>query len=135
MRKFNVLAVSALSFAIAGVAMVRADDPPAPASPATQPSAAKAGNGHVSFKPFSGLMSLTDDQAAKINAIHKKFLDEQRELTRKHEADIMAVLSDDQKAELKTLHEKDLADGKAKRADAKQKMKDEKPDLKEEKPK
>ena len=122
MRKFPVIAAVLLSVAMLATALVRAADD-SPATPATQPADAKSG-GRVSFKPYSGLTSLSADQVSKIDGIHKKFLDDQRELAKKHEADCMAVLTDAQKEELKTLHEKELADGKAKRADAKQKTKD-----------
>jgi Spy/CpxP family protein refolding chaperone len=126
MRKYSVITAAAvvmLSSAIVGTALVRAADEPA--TPSTHPSDAggKSG-GRVSFKPYSGLTSLTSEQVEKINGIHKKFLDEERELQKKHEADCMAVLTDAQKDELKQLHEKELADGKAKRADQRQKAKD-----------
>jgi Spy/CpxP family protein refolding chaperone len=121
MSKFTVLA--GVLFLVLVGALVRADDP---ASPSTQPSGSKSGVTRVSFKPYSALTSLSQEQADKITAIHKKFLDDQRELERKANADIMALLTDDQKTELKAAHEKDLADGKAKRADMRQKMKDEK---------
>jgi hypothetical protein len=124
MRKFPVIAAALLSIAVIGTtALVRAADeatPPAPATPApaTQPvdAGAKSG-GRVSFKPYSGLTSLSSEQVERINSIHKKFLDDERELQKKHEADCIAVLSDAQKQELKDLHEKELADGKAKRAE------------------
>jgi len=118
MRKYSVITAAAavlLSSALVGTALVRAADD-TPATPSTQPTDAggKSG-GRVSFKPYSGLTSLTSEQVEKINAVHKKFLDEERELVKKHEADCMAVLTDTQKQELKELHEKELADAKAKK--------------------
>ena len=123
MRKFPVIAVVLLSAALLATAMVRAADDSPAAAPTTQAGDSKSG-GRVSFKPFSGLTSLSAEQVSKIDAIHKKYLADESELKKKHEADCMAVLSDAQKEELKTLHEKELSDGKAKRADAKQKAKD-----------
>src|SRR4051794_15235444 len=114
MRKIPLVCAALLSVGILGAALARADDPPAVAeSPATQPAADAGGKSVavcVSFKPYSALVSLTPDQAQKINAIHKKFLDEQRELVKRHDADCIAVLSDAQKSELKEQHEKDLAE-------------------------
>src|SRR4051812_15937347 len=110
MRKYSVITAAAaaimLSSAVVGTALVRAADD-TPAAPSTQPTDAggKSG-GRVSFKPYSGLTSLTSEQVEKINTVHKAYLKEKDELDKKHEADCMAVLTDAQKQELKELHEK-----------------------------
>jgi len=126
MRTYSVVTAVAVVVmsAIVGTALVRAADE-TPATPSTQPSDAggKSG-GRVGFKPYSGLTSLTSEQVEKINSIHKVYLREKDELEKKHDADIMAVLTDAQKQELKDVHEKELADGKAKRADQRQKAKE-----------
>ena len=64
-------------------------------------------------KPWSGLTSLSEDQSAKIRAIHRKALDEINAIKAREEQEITALLTDAQKAELKALVE---ADNVAKKA-------------------
>ena len=121
-----VTATGLLSLAALGTALVRAEAPTT--APSTQPTdSASVKSDHVTIKPYSGLTDLTAEQVEKMNQIHKQYLDDRREMDRKHDADLMAVLTDAQKGELKSLHEKELADAKAKRADMRQKSKEQAP--------
>jgi Spy/CpxP family protein refolding chaperone len=63
-------------------------------------------------KPWSQLGSLSDDQKTQIAAIHRKALDEIKEVEQREKDEIMAVLTDAQKAELSEMMEKDAAERK-----------------------
>ena len=83
-------------------------------------------------KPWSDLTKLTDDQKAKIKAIHVKALAEINALEKQERADIEALLTDEQKTELAELKKKPKKDAPAKeKPDADEKKSDaKKPDAK-----
>ncbi len=88
----SIWAAAVVSALFAGALAVRADDAPAK-EPATKPSVKL-------FAPYSKLTDLSEDQSAKIEEIHKKFLADRKALEEKQTADIDALLTDAQKTEL-----------------------------------
>jgi Spy/CpxP family protein refolding chaperone len=123
-RTWSAAALAA-AVALGSVTMfVRAADEPKPAA-ADAPKAetkAAAAEGEKKkpakqpaklVKPWSGLTSLSDDQSAKIRAIHRKALDEINVIKAREEQEITALLTDAQKSELKALVEADNAAKKA----------------------
>jgi hypothetical protein len=66
-------------------------------------------------KPWNTISSLTDEQKVKIDAIHKKSVEEQKAIREKEEQDILAVLDDKQKAEVAAATEKETAEKKMKK--------------------
>jgi Spy/CpxP family protein refolding chaperone len=90
--------------------MVVADD--ATTQPAETPHAAVHGK---LTKPWNELTDLTDDQKAKIEAIHARALEEAKTIRDKEKTDIEALLTDDQKKELLDVASKARAarDGKS----------------------
>ena len=105
------LAATGFSGVLAASLIVRAQD-----APTTEPEK------HAAVRleqPYSKIADLTDDEKSKIEAIHKKALDDARILRAKEDEDIRAVLTDDQKAEL----DKIIAD---KREKAEEKAKEKK---------
>lgn len=67
-------------------------------------------------RPWNNIASLTDEQKVKIDAIHRKSLEEQKVIKQKEEQDILSVLDDKQKAELTAATEKDTTEKKMKKA-------------------
>ena len=98
------------------------------ASPAGQPAAGKkdsradgADARPVKLtKPWKDMSSLTEDQKQKINAIHRKAVEEVKAIEQREKSDIMALLSDQQKAELTSMQEKESAEKKTKAAQRQQ---------------
>lgn len=94
--------------------LVVADDATTPPA-ATQPAAVT----HAKLtKPWSELSNLTDDQKAKIAAVHAKALEDEKAIRDKEKEDIDAVLTDDQKKELKELEAKARRAARTAKADA-----------------
>src|SRR3954465_2452379 len=127
MKRFSSVALCVCSIVLAATLYARADQP------TTKPSddngktekpekAMRGGGGRAGwgFNPYNKLSNVTDEQKAKINDIHRKFVVERKALEDKQEADVMAVLTLEQKAEL----EKMKADEKAKGADRRRASKD-----------
>ena len=52
------------------------------------------------IKPYSDLKDLTPEQTTKLREIHRKYLDEVKDLKAKEEDQMMAVLTDAQKKEI-----------------------------------
>ena len=93
---------------LAGALIVRAAD-----TPTTEPAK------HTGIRleqPYSKIPDLTDDEKSKIEAIHKKALEDTRAIREKEEEDIRTILTDDQKAELDKINaeKKEKAAEKAK---------------------
>lgn len=83
----------------------------------TQPAEPHHGHVHAKLtKPWSELSDLTDDQKAKITAVHAKALEDMKAIRDKEKEDIDAVLTDDQKKELSTLESKESEGRRAARA-------------------
>ena len=121
MKRFTWAVAMFLSAGIAAMSVAQAADekkPEAPKEAATEKPAKKSKSVRLT-KPWSGIASLTDDQKAKIDAIHKKKVEDVKELEKKEKEAIMAVLDDKQKAEVQAMMEKQTSEGKMKKGDEK----------------
>lgn len=65
------------------------------------------------FLPYRDMTSLTDEQKAQINEIHRKYLEERKKLEQAEHAEIQALLTPEQLEEIKQIQEKRDADRKA----------------------
>lgn len=113
--RFRSVALLALSAALVlgGSSVSRAEDKPAASDkPAKKEGKAKAVR---LTKPWSSISSLTEDQKSKIAELHKKSIDEKKEVEKRENDAIMAVLTDEQKAEVKSMQEKDTTEKKMKK--------------------
>jgi len=97
-RSWGLLFASAMLAASLVVAL--GDD--AASAPTTQPSSdTDTPRPKIRlFKPYTLLTDLTDDQKAKIAAIHKTYTEALAALKAKQTSDIDAILTDEQKTEL-----------------------------------
>lgn len=121
MKMQKLLAAMALGSSLAFSGVVLADTKAE--KPAEKPAAEAKPVKLV--KPWSDLKSLTEEQKAKIDAIHKKALAEINAIEKKEKDDITALLTDANKAELK-----DIAEAKKKADAAKKSAADKKPEAK-----
>ena len=87
--------------------------------------AARSASGRWGVAPYNRLSTVTDEQKRKIEDIHRKALDDIREIREKEEADIMALLSDEQKTELEQMEADRKAEAAKRRAERKQQQKEE----------
>jgi len=110
MRRINLMLLGILVCTLALFA--HAAPTTKPSSPTTKPAGMRL------FAPYSKMNSLTDDEKEKIHEIHRKYLDDLRDLERKQTDEIAALLTEDQKKELREIEDKTAADNKA-RAGAK----------------
>jgi Spy/CpxP family protein refolding chaperone len=128
--KFAAVLVAGSAMLVGGAAFAapeKADKKAGEAKPATEakpevkaadakPAEAKPSASTAKLtKPWSDLTTLSDDQKAKIEAIHKKSLAESSAIDKKEKEDITAVLTDAQKAELKELTSKKRKETTAKK--------------------
>ncbi|HEX8341649.1 MAG TPA: hypothetical protein VF624_12125 [Tepidisphaeraceae bacterium] len=74
---------------------------------------------------WAKLTDVTDEQKAKISALHRKALADKRQIEEQEEIDILATLTDEQKKQYETLKEEDAS--KRKETAAKRKTDTEKP--------
>jgi hypothetical protein len=133
MKVQKVLAALALgsSMVLSGVSLADSKEvKPAGAKPEAKPAAdakpAAEAKPVKLVKPWGDLKTLSDEQKAKIDAIHKKALAEINAIEKKEKDDITALLTDANKAEMK-----DQAEAKKKEATAAKKPAPEKkPDAK-----
>jgi Spy/CpxP family protein refolding chaperone len=112
-RNCGLVALAA-ALVLGGAALTRAEDKAGSTSPKPVKKEAKAKAVRLT-KPWSGIASLTDEQKSKIAELHKKSVEEQKEVEKREKEAIMAVLTDEQKAELKAMQEKETADKKMKK--------------------
>jgi hypothetical protein len=66
-------------------------------------------------QPWKNMTSLTDEQKAQIAAVHRKAVQEIKQIEQRERAEIMALLSDSQKAELQAITDKAAAERKARK--------------------
>ena len=93
------------------------DEAAAPAAAADDGAGKKAGkNRQVRLtKPWKELTSLSPEQQAQIAAIHRKAVQEIKQIQQREREQIMALLDEGQKTELQTLMDKAAAERKAKK--------------------
>src|SRR5688572_32180514 len=72
-------------------------------------------------KPWSSISSLTDEQKAKLDQIHKKALADINAIKAKEKEDSLAVLDDKQREEVMALTEKETAQKKMKKTNSPEK--------------
>lgn len=124
--------MGALAVFLGGSAFLFAEEPkPAPAASEAAPAAAtdpavtaakeagedtKAQAKKVRLtRPWKDLASLSQEQQTQIAAIHRKAVQEIKQIERREREEIMALLSAEQKTELQTLMDKAAAERKAKK--------------------
>ncbi len=117
---------------LGGAALLFAEEPKAdPASDAAAPAAAndpavtaakEAGQDTKAqvkkarlTKPWKDLASLSQEQQTQIAAIHRKAVQEIKQIERREREEIMALLSAEQKSELQALTDKAATERKAKK--------------------
>ncbi len=66
-------------------------------------------------KPWKDIASLTDEQKSQLVEIHRKALDEAKQVAQREHDASMAVLNDAQKTELTAMQEKESAEKKMKK--------------------
>lgn len=118
MKLKNMMMALAVGSALAmsGVSLADAKaDKPADAKPTEGKAAAEAKPVKL-VKPWGDLKSLSDEQKAKIDAIHKKALAEINAIEKKEKDEIMSLLTDANKAELKDQAEAKKKDAAGKKA-------------------
>lgn len=101
-----------------------ASDPAVSAADAAQKDTKKQASKARLTKPWKDLSSLSDDQKTQIAAIHRKAVQEIKQIQQREREAITALLNDDQKAELQALTDKAATQRKA-RQPAKPKAADE----------
>jgi Spy/CpxP family protein refolding chaperone len=117
MKRFTWAVAMFLAAGVATAGIARAADEKkadAPKEASTEKPAKKAKAVRLT-KPWNGISSLTDEQKAQIDTIHKKKVEDVKELERKEKEAIMALLNDQQKAEVQAMTEKATAEGKMKK--------------------
>jgi Spy/CpxP family protein refolding chaperone len=87
-----------------GALSLRAEDTAGAVKPA-EAAAEKPAKKVRLTKPWSDIASLTDEQKAKIVAIHKDITDQIKALQEKEKTEVTALLTDEQKAELARVEE------------------------------
>lgn len=103
--------VGATAFVVSAADDKAADQPKA----AKAEKAGKKGKAPRLVKPWSDMSSLSDEQKSQIGAIHKKALDEIKQVKQRETDDILKLLNDEQKKEYDALVAKDTADRKMKK--------------------
>ena len=137
-------AVAAMAFVLGGSVFLFAEEPKADSADGAKPAASPAAAGEPAAgaestgepatadagakkgmrkgrltKPWKDLSSLTDDQKAQIIAIHRKAVQEIKQIEQREREEIMALLDDAQKTELQALTDKAAANRKARKPAAK----------------
>lgn len=101
-----------------------AADPAVSAAQAAESDTKKQANKARLTKPWKDLSSLSEDQKTQIAAIHRKAVQEIKQIQQRERDAIMALLNDEQKTEIQTLTDKAAAERKT-RQPAKAKNADE----------
>ena len=103
--------------AAAPVAAAAATDDAKPAASEEKATAAKPKKAKAVrlTKPWSDMTSLTDQQKGQIAEIHRKAVEEKKQVEQREEAAILAVLNDAQRTEVEALKAKSTTERKMKR--------------------
>ena len=113
---FTLFAAAAFAVGVPSAALLAADEAkPAAAeekSAAGKPKKAKAAR---LTKPWKDMTSLTDEQKTQIAEIHRKAVEEIKQVEQREEAAIMAILNDAQRTEVEGLKAKSTTDRKMKK--------------------
>ena len=112
--------VAAFAVALSCSALLAADEAKPAAAPAAAeekaaPAKPKKARAVRLTKPWSDMTSLTDEQKTQIAEIHRKAVEEKKQVEQREEAAILAVLNDAQRTEVEALKAKSTADRKMKK--------------------
>ena len=115
--------VAAFAVALSTSALLAADEAKPAAAPAAAeekaaPATPKKARAVRLTKPWSEMTSLTDEQKTQIAEIHRKAVEEKKQVEQREEAAILAVLNDAQRTEVEALKSKSTTDRKMKKTPA-----------------
>ena len=110
-RSVFVLIVAAFAAALSTSALLAADEAKSAAAPAAAeekaaPAKPKKAKAVRLTKPWADMTSLTDEQKTQIAEIHRKAVEEKKQIEQREEAAILAVLNDAQRTEVEGLKAK-----------------------------
>jgi len=111
--------LSASLLLAAGSFVFAADEPMAPAAPATQPTEAKPVKAKKLTEPWNMLKDLSPEQVSQIEKIHVDALEQTDKIKAKEKEDITALLTPQQVTELKVDEAKKALEAKERKAERK----------------
>ena len=112
------VALSCSSLLAADQAKPAGSPAPAAAEEKAAPAKPKKAKAVRLTKPWADMTSLTDEQKTQIAEIHRKAVEEKKQVEQREEAAILAVLNDAQRTEVDGLKAKSTTDRKMKKAPA-----------------